>query len=226
MTVAELKAQIAADIDEDLGAPVYYTAAEQLAALNEAQQIFCLLTLCLETTAPFTFIAGKPRYRLRGYLNDFLLPLKVTVGGQRLKPARINDLDALSDSWEATPGTPARYAQLGFSYLAVTPQPTETTAGAITYARSAAPLVDDSSEAEIPDDQQNALADYAYCYLRCKDGGAEAMQQCGDRLNRFIASCQKLSKYVRARSQAGKYDRQPAELSLIDLSRMVVKGNK
>lgn len=219
MTVAELKAQIAADIDEDLGAPVYYSAAEQLAALNEAQNLFCLLTLCLETTAPITFQAGKSRYRIRGYLNDFLLPLKVTVAGKRLKTARIDDLDALSDSWEATPGAPERYAQLGFSHLAVTPQPVEATAGTITYARAPQPLVDDSSEAEIPEDQQNALADYAYCYLRVKDGGAEAMQQCGDRLNRFLASCQKLAQYVRARAQAGKYDRKPAEISLIDVSK-------
>jgi hypothetical protein len=76
------------------------------------------------------------------------------------------------------------------------------------------------STPDIPEEDHDCLVDYGYAYLRVKDGGT-AIQQCQERLKRFLETVKKRADFVRARAQAAKYDRLPAELTLEDVSRLV-----
>lgn len=220
MNVAQLRILAAKRLDEDQVSPTYWTTAEFLEAFNEGQQILALMTLCLETTRTLPLTAAKPFYRLRGYFADFLVPLRVRVGGVRIRPARLDELDARNPAWQATAGTaPDRYVQLGFSFFGVTPQPTVGTTAEITYARSPVRMTADTDEPEVPAAYHEALIDYAIPHLVVKEGGGP-LSQAVPHLKRFIAEGTKLADYVRARSLAGRYDRLPAELGRVDLSRL------
>ena len=96
------------------GKPGFFALrAAALAALNEGQRFFCLLTLCLEKTGTLPPAANTIFYHLltQAGFRDFLLPLRLKVtGGARLTPDCLQTLHARSSSGQATAGTPARYA--------------------------------------------------------------------------------------------------------------------
>ncbi len=124
MTVADISSRIMTRLEEDPAAPISTTAVEVLAAINEGQQLAAFLTLCLETTLDYT-LAGT-FYTPRSTFSNLIVPLKITVGGVRLRPSTIAELDAFNTAWQYTYGTPARYMTLGCNLLAVTPQLTSS----------------------------------------------------------------------------------------------------
>lgn len=223
MTTNELITRVYQRLDQTPGG--YYTPGEVLGALNEAQRLFALLTLCLETTAALPLEAATPFYRLltvSGF-SLYLLPLRVRVagaGGAKVTPARLADLDALNPAWQAEPGTPARYAALGFDFLAVHPRPTGAgTSLDITFARCPAAMTS-ASTPEIPEEHHPALTDYAIPRLRVKEGGS-ALAKSMPFWEAFLAAAEKLAAYVRARNRGLGYDRVPAELTRADRARLL-----
>ena len=218
MTVGDLQTLVLQRLGEDASKPVYYTGAEVLSALNEAQRIMVLLTLCLERTETFPLSVGTAFYRPRTVLSDWLLPLRVRLsGGARLRPARLEDLDALDSGWQARPGYPDRYCSLGFNLLAINRQPEGPASLVVTYAKTPTKLQGVAETPEVPTEYHQALADYAINRLRMKEGGQEFTKTTpyGDR---FLADCRKLGEFVRARNVAQGYDLLPFELSRYDVS--------
>ena len=219
MTVAELQARTLARLDDS---GVYYPANEVLWAIEEGQRVFALLTLCLERTASLTLAGGTVFYRMLTQYTDWLLPLRVRVGGLyggKVAPARLADLDARSLTWQAEEGTPARYAHLGFDFLALHPHPAGAgTSLDVTYARCPAAM-NANSTLEIPEEYHADLIDYAIPALRAKEGGQE-FQSSLKYLERFLEGAQKMGDYVRARNVAAGYDRGPFELKAFDRSKL------
>jgi hypothetical protein len=205
--------------------PVYYGAGgEVLAAINEAQRFFVLLTLCLETTATFTLPGtGAAFFHMRSTYADWLLPLRVTLlNGTRVRPARIDDLDLLNSSWQNWPvqGPPARYVSLGFDFFVVYPQSVVSVPLGLTYARAPLRLNGPADTPEIPEEHHPDLADYATYRLRAKEGGQEFKKGLFY-FNRFLDGAQKFGEYVRARNVGSGYDQMPFELALFDRSKLM-----
>jgi hypothetical protein len=228
VTTAEISGRILARIDDDATNPRSVTPdpnspvpAEVLAAINEGQELFSLLTLCLEATAAFTLTATSTFYTIRGTFTDFLVPLRIRVGAARLRPATFSDLDALNDAWQSDPGDPERYVTAGFNFLAVTPQPANDTSAEMTYAKSPARITDDGF-IEIPEQYGESLVKYGIYRVKLKEG-AQGLERGLVQLNGFLDDAAECGDFVRARSRAAKYDTLPFELALFDRSRLIDK---
>lgn len=220
MTTDEIAARIITRIDDGQGdvvsSPGSTTAAEVLDAINEGEQLFCMLSLCLESTTTLPIAAGTPFAEYRQNLPDFLAPLRLVVNGARLRPATLADLDADNPAWQTTAGVPRRYGMLGFDLMVVTPQPAIPITSTITYARSAA-VLGYGDTPEIWEQYQPLLVDFGVYWIKKKEGGV-ALQRGIALFNRFLDGAQEHGDYVRARSRAARYDTLPFELALFDRS--------
>jgi hypothetical protein len=220
VTTTEIAARIITRIDDGAGdqtsTPGSTTPAEVLDAINEGEQLFCLLSLCLESTVSFPIGAAAPFSVFRSLIPDFIAPLRLVVNGARIRPATLADFDAENPAWQAATGTPAQYAILGFNLLAVTPQPAFGINSSFTYARSAAILADGDTP-EIPEQYQPLLVDFGVYWIRKKEGG-QSLARGIAALGRFLDGAQEHGDYVRAKSRAARYDTLPFELALFDRS--------
>lgn len=214
MTGSELQKRVYTRLDDDPNAPVGVTPGEVLAAVNEAQELAALLTLCFQTSKPVTLPATTTFLGLRLLFPDFLLPLALRVDGVRIQPATLADLDALNDRWQAAPGAPTRYALLGFNLLAITGQPISDTAALLTYAHTPAPIVLDK-QLDLDDEYQPELVNYALWRVSLREG-AHSLERGKDYLRQYLTAMKALGDYVRARSRAARYDVLPFELQLYD----------
>jgi hypothetical protein len=228
VTTKEISDRIIARADDDATAPRSFETSsnspvppEILAAINEGQELASWLTLCLETTVALTLTASATFYLLRSQITDYLVPLRLTVAGQRVRPTTLAELDARNAGWQSDPGTPERYIALGFSFFGVHPQPVDDTAAQLTYARSSAQLVGDAF-LELPEAFQPSLIDYGLYRVKLKEG-AQSLERAVRHLNRFLDEMIKLGDYVRAKSRASRYDVLPFELALFDRSRLIEK---
>lgn len=219
MTAAEIFGRVAKLVDDTIasGTPaldnIYWTAQEQYCALNEAEAMFALMTLCLESSGTLPLAAARCFYGVRGYLPGFLLPLRISVGGAKLQPARLTDLDARYFAWPDTPGTPAKYMQLGLNLLAIVPQPAGTSSAAVIFAREPVVITTASQTPEIPPEYHLALVKYSAYYLLQKRGG-QYLKLAVTLWKQFLADAGQCADYVRQRNRARQYDNEPAEFRL------------
>jgi hypothetical protein len=199
----------------------YYSTAEINSALNEAQRLFVLLTLCLEVTAAFTLTAAVTFYHMRTTFEDWILPLRVTtLGGSKIFPSELEDLDSLDSGWQASPGAPVRYASLGFDFFAIYQQPAAAgTVVNITYAQQPLVMAADTDTPQIQQEFHPALVAYAIYRVRMKEG-AQEFAKTMPYFNSFLDEAQKCGEYVRARNIGGGYDILPFELARFDRSKV------
>lgn len=221
MTVAELQERIWTRLDEDTATPTFYTPAETLTAINWAQRLFVLLTLQLETTAVFNLSPGVTWYNMLTTFPDWIAPLEIrVVGGGKVRPARLDDLDARNAQWEAALGPPVRYVHIGFDTLAFDPHAMDgATSVSIVYARAPA-VLSALSTPEIAEEYHPALVDAAIPFLRAKEGGQELAKSVG-LFERFLETARTAAEFTRARNKASRYDRTPVELQRQDRSRLL-----
>ncbi len=229
MTVTQISNLIVAQIDDNPAAPVSVAAPvsgpnttppEVLAAINEGQQLAALLTLCLEHTANFPLAANTCWYLPRPVLTDLIVPLRFTLAGVRLRPSTLANLEAQNSAWQATAGTPSRYAMLGVNLLAVTPQQTGGVTASMTYAQSPAALVNDADVPAIPEAYHHNLVDYGVYKVRLKEG-AQGLARGLKRFELFLDDMGRLGDYVRERAVAARYDTEPFEMTLAQKTRLV-----
>lgn len=223
MDAGELQTLVFQILD-DTGA--YYPAADMLAALNEAERLFCLLTLCLETTATFDLAGATAWYHVLAQLDDFLLARRiVNSSGYRLRPATIAVLDSLDTRWRQSPGTPQRYALTGMDVLAVYHQPASADTLLITYAQAPPALVNQTDVPAIRETSHFALANYAAYALRQPEGGQE-FSKFLPYLNDFLDEATAVQKFVKAKNLDAHYEKAPFELEGMDRSRLLALVSK
>jgi hypothetical protein len=218
MTVAELEALVWQQLDDD---GTFYPETAVRDALNEGQRFFCLLTLCLETTATFTLPANTTFFHMRQTYPDWMLPRRVdNSDGKIVRPAKLSELDALDPGWQASTGAPKRYAALGFDFFALYQQPDEDDSLVITYAQAPAMMSLQTDTPQIPLSSHFALANYATSVLRQVEGGQE-FQKVSGYFNDFLDEAQKVQKLVKAKNLDSRYERMPFEIDRMDRSKLL-----
>lgn len=222
MQVGEIKTRIMQRTD-DAGA-IAATGAELLAAINEGCELASLLTLYAETSTALTLTSAGWGTWLTA-LPYFLCPLRLTVGGARIRPATLAELDSENESWQMTTGTPNRYVTVGANLYCVTPQPAGNTAATLIYARSPQPLTADGDSPTLPEEYHLSLVHYGKYRVRVKEG-AQGLARALTDLNAFLDDMTRLGDFVRARSRAARYDTLPFELALFDRSRLAEAKEK
>jgi hypothetical protein len=206
----------------EAGIPVFYPSAEIVAALNEAQRFFVLLTLGLETTQPWNVPAATTFFHMLTFFTDWMVPLRITTStGAKVRPSRFEDLGALDSNWRNSPGAPYRYAAAGADFLALYRQPAGSgTTLSVTYARAPVPLVNDTDVPEIPEEYHSKLVAYGIYRPRQVEGGQEFAKTL-PMLGEFLDGAQHYANYVRARNRGSQYDKTPFELEKFDRSTLL-----
>lgn len=131
----------------------------------------------------------------------------------RVRPARLQDLDALSPVWQnERNATVRRYGCLGVDQFFISPAPSaEGTTLELVYAAMAAPITQDFDRPEIPEAHHQALIQFALSTLPLRFGGAE-MGDSKAEFQRFLDHAKSCAELVRARSLVRALDRMPFEL--------------
>ncbi len=206
--------EILRQLDEDPTAPVGYTRSEVLAALNEGQRLYCLLTLAYEKRVTISVDAVT---EVRTLVPDYLVALRLEDAAGRILPATLVDLDAKANTWRTdTASAPTRYVQAGVNLLLFWKGVTAHSV-TMTYAAEPPALVD-GADPVIPEVDWPALDCYGKYRVRLKHGGQELAKSL-DLFNEFMAIVQARAAYVRARSVGVGYDTLPVELAKYDFSR-------
>lgn len=206
----------------EAGTPVFYPQAEIVAALNEAQRFFVLLTLGLETTAAWNVPAATTYFHMLSYFSDWMVPLRITTStGQKVRPARVEELTALDTNWQDSAGAPYRYAAAGADFLALYQQPPSTgTTLSVTYVQAPVALVNPADTPQIPAEYHPKLVAYGVYRPRQVEGGQEFAKTL-PMLNEFLDGAQHYANYVRARNRGSQYDKTPFELEKFDRSTLL-----
>lgn len=211
-------------LNEASTGPTFYPRAEIVAALNEASRFFVLLTLGLEKTSTWSvpaYNANAPFYHMLQYFTDWICPLRITLTtGAKVRPARLDQLNALDPNWWNSAGTPARYAALGADFLALYQQWAGGGTLQVTYARAPVALVNDTDVPETPAEYHPRYVDYAIYRCRQVEGGQE-FGKALKYLQSFFAGAKHYAAYVRSRNLAARYDKVPFELEKYDLSKLL-----
>lgn len=214
MQLSAMQALITQRLNE-AAAPTYYPATETAAALNEADRLFCLSTLALETTASWT--PGATFTHMLSVFPDWIVPLRITnPAGQKVRPCRIRDLWALDSNWTNTFGPITRYAALGMDLVALYAQ-----AGGslnVTYAKAPAAMVNPADTPATPPEYHPAYVSYAIYRLRQVEG-IEVLRGVLPLLDEFQEAAAEYAAFMRARNIGAGYDALPPEFALGDRSR-------
>lgn len=207
----------------------YYTRDQVHYSLNFAQRFFALMTLCIEKTASFNLAGSTAYYTISGQIADFIVPLRASYNGVRVRPVRLGELAKLgtwSTSTIGNPGVPTtvtKYAQQGFDQLAIYPQPPGSASLSLVYAAIPPDLSADSDVPVIPPENHQHLVDFAIWLLRLPEGGAEGTTLTKDYLDRFMGAVKQVAEWNRSRLKALAYDHSPVDADLTDLSRLYRK---
>ena len=193
---------------------VYYPSA--LGALNEAQRLFALITLSLETTAPFALAANTFSSQILPQLPDLILVRRVYNSlGAQLRPVTIGELAALDSTWQLTMGTPTRYVTRGINWIGVYPQPETDDTLSIVYARAPQALTGGDSVPEIRSVSHIALVNFAAWALRQPEGAQEFAKFAGYQAE-FMMEAKKVADLVRERNRDLGFETvQPFELTRV-----------
>ena len=208
----------------------FYPTSEIIAALNEAQRLFVLLTLVLERSGIWYIPPATPFFRMLQatppgvpslLFPDWIVPLRITGGtGAKIRPVRLDDLVSLDPKWPAKVGYPTRYARLGADLLAIYPQPAVLSVATVTYARSPAVLALDGDVPEIPAQYHPELVNFAINRMRQVEGAAQLASTL-PLLASFLDAAEKCADFVRAKNRGGQYDALPFELGSFDRSQLL-----
>jgi hypothetical protein len=224
-----MSALVSQRLNEAGGGP-FYPGSEITSALNEANRVFCLLTLGLEVTSPWNVAANTTFFHMLGIFSDWLVPLRISNPfGTKIRPAKFSELWSLDPQWPASPGAvpaaPTRYAAAGADLVALYGQPTTSTVLNVTYARAPVALVNAGDTPETPAEYHPAYVSYGINRMRQVEGGAPFASTL-PLLAEFMDAAQQYGEFIRARAIASGYDSLPFELALFDRSRLVGLASK
>jgi len=226
MNTATISGLVSSRLNEG-GTPTFYPYPEILAAVNEGQRLFCVLTLALEKQFPLLILANTTFLHLLPTVPDYLAPLRLTdtSSGAKVRPATFAELWARDAAWPATIGPLTRYVAAGADLVALYAQSAVPAQLMLQYAASPPLLVVGTDVPAIPPEYHQELVNYGIYRLRMVEGGAEFAATL-PLLEHFLAGAQEYGDYMRARNVAAGYDTLPFELALFDRSRLVGKSKK
>src|SRR5580658_7865318 len=98
MTLLDIVTRCSQRLAEGATGPVFYPKAELIAGANEAQRLFCLLTLALESTLAWTVPPATTFFHMlqQPGFSNWIAPLRIaTTAGAKVRPLSFADLTAL-----------------------------------------------------------------------------------------------------------------------------------
>jgi len=149
-------------------------------AINEALDELSEATHFYERVVSIPLVADRIFYDLRAYAPDDFISVRAvwsTVREDWLTPNSEGKLDASYRRWQEAVGDPHTYFTRGWGWLGVYPHPENSASGYLrVYFATLAPQLTHPQAvlADLPDDINPALEDYALYDLQTQDGETAA----------------------------------------------------
>ena len=222
MTTTAISALVTARLNEGASGPTFFPPSEILAAINEGQRLWCLLTLCLEKQAPLTVPANTTFLHLIPIVPDYLSPLRLTDStGAKIRPVTFGELWSLDAAWPATVGPPTRYVAAGADLVAIYGRSSSSVTVGLQYAAAPALLTGAPGETpSIPGEYHQELTGYGIYRMRQVEGGQEFAQTL-PLLDHYLQAAQEYGDYIRARNVGAGYDSFAFGVAAYDRSSLV-----
>lgn len=177
MTLATIRASVFRRLRESSSSPVFWTAADVDAAINEAYAELSDQAEWNEQNKTLDLLASRPGYDARTVIGEDVLTIgrafNVTTN-RWLRPMVPRDLDRADPRWERVTGQPHGLMVRGLFWFSYWPLVTSDL-GSVQqfYTALPAPLTNDSDEPGFPDTLHEALVEGALFELWSQDAQAD-----------------------------------------------------
>ena len=158
MKRSEIRSRIADALDDsDM---VFFTSAEIDTMIDEGAEILAEDNHAIRRTAYLPLRPGTQFYFIRSIAQDMMYPYRIWNhdGTRRLTALSINELDAFSENWMTTTGTPELWFPVSWDFFGIYPKPA---AGGgvlrVDYYAWPRELLDDDDEPEFLEASHDAL---------------------------------------------------------------------
>ena len=163
MTRGQLRTRILETLNESATAPVFWTAAEINALIDEATEVVCEESQAIKRTVFVPLRPGTAYYSLRGLGAGIMAPWRLYLHAQdrRLTAVSMSELDLQHETWPTVTGDPWHWFPLSWDTFGVWPSP--TTGGGVLRVdclASQRTLLDDADEPELLAADHDALTLY------------------------------------------------------------------
>lgn len=173
MTLAELRTEVFRRLEESASSPVFWTAADITAALNEGYQEISDESEWDERVLTIDLLRERPYYDVRTVFPSSMLAIGAAYNDQTsrwLFPASPGDLAKGRLRWETVTGEPSHLLVRGLFWLGYWPQ-VAADSGTVQQHYVALPddLVDDDDTPGFPETVHYGLVEYALAELWSQD---------------------------------------------------------
>lgn len=163
MTRGEIRARILHNLNEDPDSPVFRTAAEINAVIDEAAEVLAEEAGAIKRTYMLALQPGTAYYSLRALGPLVMAPYRLWLPShnRRLDAVSMSDLDARHETWPTVTGDPTCWFPVSWETFGVYPRPS-TGGGVLRVDTLDWPraLVDDDDEPEFLEGDHDALTLY------------------------------------------------------------------
>ena len=183
MTRGQLRDRILQALNESTGTPVFWTAAQLDAVIDEGSEVLAEEAKAIRRTAFVARQAGATYYSTRGIAADVMAVYRLWMPdlNKRLTAVSIGELDAQNATWPLATGDPEYWFPVSWDMFGIYPHP--AVGGGILrmdYIAWPKPLLDDDDEPEFREADQDALVMYGvYDGLMKQWNGPRALELFG-----------------------------------------------
>ena len=177
MTRGDLRARVLRGLNESATAPVFWSADEMNAVLDEALEVLAEESGGVKRTAFLALKARVTYYSIAAIAPDLMSPYRIWHHDQsrRLDATTLTNLDARHETWATVTGDPVVWCPLSWDTFGVWPTPASD-GGVLRVDYLAWPrsLMDDEDEPEFPEADHDAVTLYGVYDGLCKRWDAKA----------------------------------------------------
>lgn len=180
MNRGDIRARACHGLNEDATSPVFWTAAELNAVIDEAAEVLAEEAGAIKRTYFLALQPGTAYYSLRALGPLVMAPYRLwlTVEGRRLDAVSVADLDARHETWPTVTGAPWSWFPVSWDTFGLFPHPTQggglLRVDTLDWPRA---LLDDDDTPEFPEGDHDALTAYTVYDGAAKRWDATTMLQ-------------------------------------------------
>jgi hypothetical protein len=124
VTRAALRTRILESLNESATAPVFFSAAEINAVIDEAAEVLCEESRAIKRTVYVPLRPGSAYYSLRGLGAEIMAPWRIWLhsGNRRLTAVSMRELDDRHQTWPTVTGDPWHWFPVSWDQFGIWPR--------------------------------------------------------------------------------------------------------
>lgn len=173
----------------------YWGTQEYLFAINEALRIWQCMTGALQTSINVNLLGGVSASNWVDVPRQIVSVTRVLFNGVPLAPDTLTGLDYGEGSWQASQGTPVRWAPDGLTRIAIYPKPAQSGRLVLNGIMELSTL-NVGDFVNVGNEELTDILEYCLHYLSIKEGPPE-MDATSEGLKRLVTAATKRNGQLR-----------------------------